>query len=207
MNFIHRVFCRSSLWRHQLENKLLPWVLGDAELGEDVLEVGPGPGLVTDALRKKRLRLSSIEIDPKMARALRRRLPADEVDVVEGDATRMRFADGRFSSALSFTMLHHVPSEALQDRLFAEVRRVLRPGGLFLGSDSLSSRSFEWVHYRDTLVPVDPAGLAERLEAAGFEAVEVEVARKGARSFRFKAQRPREARALPERSQARQGCL
>ena len=36
-------------------------------------------------------------------------------------------------------MLHHVPSPALQDRVFSEARRVLRPGGVFVATDSLDS--------------------------------------------------------------------
>lgn len=171
-----------------MEEKLLPWALGDLDLGNDVLEVGPGPGLVTDALRRRGVPLTSIEIDPKLARALRARLPAAEVSVVEGDATDMPWGGGRFSAALSFTMLHHVPSASLQDRLLAEVHRVLRPGGTFVGSDSLSSRTFEVFHWFDTLVPVDPDTFGARLEAAGFENVRIGVAE---RAFRFRASRPR----------------
>ena len=50
------------------------------------------------------------------------------MDVVNADATSMPFETDRFSGAIGLTMLHHVPSAALQDRLFAEVARVLRPG-------------------------------------------------------------------------------
>jgi ubiquinone/menaquinone biosynthesis C-methylase UbiE len=45
----------------------------------------------------------------------------------------MSFPDATFDGAVSFTMLHHVPSEALQNRLLAEVARVLRPGSIFAG--------------------------------------------------------------------------
>ena len=98
----------------------------------------------------------------------------------------MPFEDGRFSAAVSFTMLHHVPSPSLQDQLLAEVHRVLRPGGVFVGSDSLSSRSFEIIHWFDTLVPVDPDSFSGRLEAAGFEDIRVSTA---ASAFRFRARR------------------
>lgn len=186
MNRLHRWYCRSAHWRRTLETRLLPWVLAGCDLGDDVLEVGPGPGLVTDALRRRGLALTCLEIDPGLARTLRARMPREQVRVVEGDATEMPFEDGRFSAALSMTMLHHVPSPELQDRLLREVRRVLRPGGTFVGSDSVSSRSFEWFHAFDTLVPVDPTGFAGRLEAAGFRDVSVQPA---TRAFRFRATR------------------
>ncbi len=99
----------------------------------------------------------------------------------------MPFTDGRFSAAVSFTMLHHVPSPASQDRLIAEVLRVLRPGGVFAGSDSTSSLVFRLAHAFDTMVLVDPDRFGERLDAAGFTAIEVQTA-KGA--FRFRAVRP-----------------
>jgi ubiquinone/menaquinone biosynthesis C-methylase UbiE len=95
------------------------------------------------------------------------------VTVVEADATALPFPDAHFSSALSFTMLHHVPTPELQDRLFAEVRRVVRPGGIFVGVDSLDSEDFRKLHIDDICVPVPPETVAERLRAAGFLKVDV----------------------------------
>ena len=48
----------------------------------------------------------------------------------------MPFADATFSAVVCLTMLHHLPDPELQDRLFAEVHRVLGPGGVFCGSDN-----------------------------------------------------------------------
>jgi hypothetical protein len=50
---------------------------------------------------------------------------------------------------------------------------VLRPGGVFAGSDGRVSLRFRIIHLGDTLVPVDPATLPARLEAAGFTDVKV----------------------------------
>ena len=187
MNRFHRWFCRTSIWKKALANEIIPWALKDVELGDDVLEVGPGPGMTTDILRERTPRLTSIEIDSRLADALRRRLEGTNVKVVEGDATAMPFADGSFSGAVSFTMLHHVPSLALQDRLLAEVYRVLKPGGVFAGSDSKWSVGFQLIHLWDTMVIVEPESFAARLEAAGFTDVSVKVAK---RAFRFRARHP-----------------
>ena len=83
-------------------------------------------------------------------------------------------------------MLHHVPSAALQDQLFAEVHRVLRKGGVFTGSDSRTSTVFRAFHLFDTHVPVDPGTLPARLGAAGFSDAKVTTA---PRSLRFRATR------------------
>ncbi len=169
-----------------MREKLLPWVLAAADLGDALLEVGPGPGLTTDVLRARAARLTSIEIDPALARALRARTRGTNVTVVEGDATALPFADASFSGAVACTMLHHVPSAAMQDRLLREVRRVLRPGALFVGSDGTPTVLFRLAHLFDTMVVVEPRTFARRLAAAGFREPSVETA-PGA--FRFRARR------------------
>ncbi len=169
MNRLHRWYCQSSQWKQKLESKILPWSLGGVDLGDEVLEVGPGPGLTTDWLRRQCETITSIEVDPELADTLNRRLAGTNVRVQCGDATEMPFGDRTFSGAVALTMLHHVPSQELQDRVFAEVYRVLRPGGIFAGTDSTPSFLMRIFHIRDTLVLVDPKILPARLEAAGFK--------------------------------------
>jgi hypothetical protein len=84
-------------------------------------------------------------------------------------------------------MLHHVPTPAEQDRLFAEAARVLRPGGTFAGIDSRLSLRFRLIHVGDTMTVVDPDALPARLAAAGLAEPGTEL---GGRSFRFRATRP-----------------
>ena len=133
MNVLHRLVCRSAPWRWFVLHRLLPWALDGLILGDHALELGPGPGLTTDALLRKADRLTAVEIDPRLASSLRERLKGMGVEVVLADATALPFPDGMFSAVLSFTMLHHVPSLALQDLLLAEAYRVLRPGGCSQG--------------------------------------------------------------------------
>jgi SAM-dependent methyltransferase len=186
MNWFHRQVCRSGRWRRRLEGELLPWALRGVELGDDVLEVGPGPGVTTDLLRGRTPRLTAMEVDPAAAAALHKRLDGCGVRVVHGDGAAMPFADGSFSGVVAFTMLHHVPTAALQDRLLAEARRVLRPGGVFAGFDGTGSFLFRLVHLGDTYTPVNPDTFGRRLEAAGFADVAVE---RGRARFRFRATR------------------
>jgi hypothetical protein len=85
-------------------------------------------------------------------------------------------------------MLHHVPSKALQDNLFAETCRVLRPGGVFAGFDSQLSFRFRMLHIGDTMVVVDPRTFPDRLRAAGF--TDVHVGHEPKSRVRFRARKP-----------------
>lgn len=183
MNRLHRWYCRSHAWAATVRDEL-PRVLHGVELGDEVLEVGPGPGLTTDLLRARAPHLTAIEIDPRLAEALRQRTRGQGVEVVTGDATAMPFQTARFSAVVSFTMLHHLPSPQSQDRLLAEVCRVLRPGGVFAGSDSTASFLFRLAHLGDTMVLIDPDHFASRLQAAGFTDARVQ---RGSRAFGFRA--------------------
>lgn len=194
MNRVHHVYCASGGWARRIENEILPWGLDGVDLGDRVLEVGPGLGATTRVLARREIDLTVIELEHSSAERLRREFEP-EVGVVEGDATRMPFPDGNFSAVASFTMLHHVPSPELQDRLLAEACRVLRPGGTLAGTDSLGGGlAFRLLHIADTFVPLDPATLAERLTAAGFTQPQVETNGKGPHSnhtaVRFRATKP-----------------
>jgi ubiquinone/menaquinone biosynthesis C-methylase UbiE len=188
MNLAQRWICSSARWKKAVETYILPWTLDGLNLGASVLEVGPGPGVSTDLLRGRVARLTCVESDRRLADALRRRQQDPNVSVVCEDATAMSFPDQTFDGAVCFTMLHHVPSPAPQDRLLCEVARVLRPGGTFAGTDSLYSRGFRLLHLFDTMVVVDPGTFPSRLAAAGFDNIQVDVMKPYA--FRFRARKP-----------------
>ena len=189
MNLIHRCLCRSASWRTVLEKFVVPWALQDVQLGEHVLELGPGHGITTNLLRSRIPRITALEIDPALAKVLTQRFQDTNVTVVEGDATAMPFHDSQFSGAIALHMLHHVHSVDLQNRVFREVWRVLRPGAVFVAIDSLGLQSL-WmrlIHVGDTLMPVNPDTLGPRLEAAGFSENLIET---NPYAFRLLARRP-----------------
>jgi SAM-dependent methyltransferase len=175
MNRYHRRLCQSPEWAAFLAASVLPQLLGGVRLGDRVLELGPGYGAATGPLASRTASLTALESDPALAARLRS-LSGESVTVVHGDATDMPFRAGTFSAVACFTMLHHLPSPAAQDRLFAETARVLVPGGLFMGSDSLRSWRFRLIHLADTCTPVDPSTLPGRLQRIGFEQAQVRAA-------------------------------
>jgi SAM-dependent methyltransferase len=187
VNRFHHWYCAREAWKRRVREELVPLALADLDLGDRVLEVGPGFGPATEVLARRGGAVTALELDPVLARGLRARLGGD-VEIVEGDGRSMPFQDASFSAAVCFTMLHHVPSPQAQDELFGEVRRVLRPGAVFAGTDS-SGRGigFALLHVGDTRVVIDPATLPARLARLGFKDVGVSARRDG---FRFSARCP-----------------
>jgi len=186
MNQVHRWICSSGYWRKKLENEVLPRAIEGFDLGQNTLEIGPGFGLTTDWLRRRLKQLTVVETDCRLAHSLGRSFYGTNVRVVQGDGTALPFKDTSFSGAVAFTMLHHVRSAELQDRLLREICRVIQPGAVFAGTDSLGSWVMRLLHTCDTLVPVDPETLPARLEAAGFTSISVII---DGRAFRYAARR------------------
>jgi SAM-dependent methyltransferase len=165
----------------------LPWTLEGSDLGAQVLEIGPGGGTTTGHLMNGARHLTCVEINPRMAKKLERRTAGRNVTVLCEDATRSSLRSNSFDSAVCVTMLHHIASAELQDRLLEEVLRVLRPGGVFAGTESRKGWLFRMLHPVDGTT-VDPGRFAERLRAAGFEDARVDV---HPYAFRFRARKPR----------------
>jgi SAM-dependent methyltransferase len=184
MNRLHNVICSSRWWAGKVESELLPWALATVDVGDEVLEFGPGFGATTRVLRRGGMNLHVLELEERYCRRLQSEF-GDAVKVTQGDATAMPFADDTFSAVVCFTMLHHIPSRVSQDQALGEAARVLRPGGVFAGSDSIGRGVlFKAIHIGDTLNLIDPDEFASRLEDAGFERPQVDTSVK---SFRFRA--------------------
>jgi SAM-dependent methyltransferase len=175
MNRGHLEFCASPQWRQMVEETVLPEALHGVSLGDDVIEVGPGPGLTTDVLRTMTARLTAVEFDPALADALADRLTGSNVEVICGDATSLDLPTSRFTAAASFHMLHHIPTAEAQDRVFAELARVVKAGGTFVAADGIEDEGLREFHVDDVYNPIDPATLDGRLSRSGFTSVDVRI--------------------------------
>lgn len=158
-----------------LRDDLLPPLLTGVELGVEMLELGPGAGAATEVLRRQVRRLTALEVDAATARALGERFAATNVIVKRGDCARTGLPDESFDSVGCFTMLHHLPTDRDQHATLAEAFRVLRPGGVLIGSDSLASNDLHHFHADDTYNPVEPAWLLVQLLTLGFRPIAIGV--------------------------------
>src|SRR5713101_1704625 len=190
MNRFETWFCGSPFWRYVTRRQLLPWILQGSELGDHVLELGAGPGAATQELGQLATRVTSLEYDHAFSAKLGARVSGASVTVIQGDAATLPFSNGAFSSAIAILMLHHLRSNEMQDRAFAEIARVLRPGGVFLAFEIQDSWLHRVGHIQSTFVPVTPASAFARLITAGFSKVTVDL-RRGA--LRIRALRPRDS--------------
>jgi ubiquinone/menaquinone biosynthesis C-methylase UbiE len=175
MNENHARVCTSPEWAEHLQNDILTVLTRDLDLGKEMLEIGPGPGAATEWLRHKVARLTAVEIDETAAAELTARYGGTNVEIVVGSAAELSYPDDSFDSAGCFTMLHHVQTVALQNKILAEAFRVLRPGGVLIGSDSLASTGLHDFHEGDTYNPVEPASLLPRLQTLGFGKITISV--------------------------------
>jgi SAM-dependent methyltransferase len=109
-----------------------PWQLGRLDPGERVLDLGSGAG--TDSLIAAQMvgpggSVTGIDMTPQMlakARAAAAEMGAANVEFVEAEAERLPFADASFDVVISNGVIDLIPDK---DAVFAELHRVLAPGG------------------------------------------------------------------------------
>jgi malonyl-CoA O-methyltransferase len=113
-----------------------------------VLDLGAGTGRMTSALKQRYRRALVVALDlaPGMLREARRHQHLfRRFERVCGDAMRLPFTDASVDVVVSSLMLQWCDPP---DRAFAEVRRVLKPGGLFafstFGPDTLKELRSAW---------------------------------------------------------------
>lgn len=112
--------------------------LGDAA-GGLILDVASGPGIISVALAATARAVFAIDLTPEMLQQARLRCAGasrKNVTFIEGDAARLPFASAAFDAVVTRLSVHHFSEPG---RAVAEMVRVLRPGGVFVLADVISS--------------------------------------------------------------------
>ncbi|HWS53043.1 MAG TPA: methyltransferase domain-containing protein [Pyrinomonadaceae bacterium] len=113
------------------------WVYDNVRAGSRVLDLGCGAGMLA-LLKRKGVTLVGVDLSAECARAARR----NGYDLTaSAELSRLPFPDRSFDYVASLDVLGHVESEE-KEAVLAEVRRVLRPGGVTLhGVEAVDRRA------------------------------------------------------------------
>lgn len=130
-------------WIHPVRSTLETFRL---KTGDTVLELGPGIGYFT--VEASRMvgpegRLLCLDIQPPMIGALRQRLEEQHIanaHPMVGDAVKLPLADNSVDDAFLVTVLGEIPD---RPRALAELRRVLRPGGVLSIMEHLTDPDYQ----------------------------------------------------------------
>ncbi|WP_030247687.1 class I SAM-dependent methyltransferase [Streptomyces sp. NRRL S-350] len=177
---------------HKAVDRALLGVVLEEAAGGVVADLGCGPGHVAGWLAGRGAEAVGVDLSPRMVELAEREQP--KATFRTGDLLSLPAADGEFAAAVAlYSVIHLEPDELAP--AFAEMRRVLRPGGVLLVSFHLGAgvrRMEEWwghpvdvdFHFLETDT------VADRLAGAGFT-VEARLEREG----------------LPEEAPTRRGYL
>lgn len=133
-------------------------------------DLGCGPGQVARYLRERGVRVMGIDLSPAMVERAARLVPG--VEFRQGDMTALDLPNESLAGIAAFYSIIHIPRENLAATL-AELRRVLRPGGLLLIAFHIGDETIHLDEWWGRTVSVDfnflpSAEITTHLTAAGF---------------------------------------
>jgi len=165
LNALENWYCSTSFLALDDSRAMLPWLLGGADVGDHVLEIGAGAGAATAELRKRAVMssvLSTIIFLPlnlHEERQCRRRASRCSIPAL---------CDRTFSSAIAVLVLHHLRSREQQDRASQKLIGYCNQAPTFLLLKFPDGWLNRVIHIKSTFVPVQAEALEARLAAAGF---------------------------------------
>lgn len=145
------VYSKFMKFRHR--DKMLEMVNWRGD--ERVLDVGTGAGLLLIGAAKKLGTGKATGVDlwsmtDLSGNARERTLRnaeiegvKEKVEVLDGDAAAMKFADGTFDVVMSNLVIHNIPSREGRKKACREIARVLKPGGVAVISDFVKTREYQ----------------------------------------------------------------
>jgi len=132
----------------------LDFILSRVGIDDQVLDLGCGTGRLTLPLAVRAREVIGLDLCDGMLSAARRKAAAAGADIRfdQGDMCDLPYPDESFDVVTSTLALMHIPLDA-RPRAFAEISRVLRPGGRFL--TGVKNSAFERITRADRFATVD----------------------------------------------------
>jgi SAM-dependent methyltransferase len=142
-----------------------------------ICDLGCGPGQIARYLHRLGADVLGVDLSPGMVAEATRLNP--QIPFHQGDMRALPFPDRSWGGIAAFyTIIHIPPAEVVQ--VLAELRRVLRPGGVILLSFHIGDRTIHLDEWWQKPVSLDffhfrPAEMEEHLKTAGFELLQTVV--------------------------------
>jgi SAM-dependent methyltransferase len=157
--------------RHEYRESLILRRLHGAVNAGDVLNAGAGAGSLTASLIDRGYCVTSVDMSEPFVERLRD-VTAGRGEVEWADLTKLQFPDASFDGVVCGEVLEHIPDDVAALR---ELRRVLRPGGVFVATVPANPWRYDWFDkWVGHIRRYTPEGMAERLREAGFEDADVD---------------------------------
>lgn len=100
---------------------------------QSLLDIGCGTGYLIDILQKQKNALyCGLDLSPEMLKMAKQKLP-QSVYLTEGSADSLPYEDNSFDVVTCIQSFHHYPKP---EKSMSEAYRVLKPGGLYIISDT-----------------------------------------------------------------------
>lgn len=140
------------------------WVYDNVRAGASLLDLGCGAGMLA-LLKRKGITLTGVDISSECALAARR----NGYDATfRSELSQLPFADASFDYVVSLDVIGHIDF-AEKDAVLAEVKRVLRPGGVTMHGIECTDHSA-----RKTYDEMGPEELRQFIEVDGHVGLEEE---------------------------------
>jgi SAM-dependent methyltransferase len=156
-------------------DRFLDELVGRIAPGGSVLDLGCGAGLPSTRRLAETFRVVGVDISEAQIARARRNVPAAEL--IRANVLDLDLPDASFDGVCALYSISHVPRSE-HGRLFAMVRRWLRPGGVFLASlgvGDLPDWTGDWLGVPMFFSSHDADGNRRLLAEAGLDVVHDEV--------------------------------